>query len=228
MQRRFLLALALLFIAFAPLHAQEPAAQSAVPRGEPNFARWESAIAKIEATSPRDPGGIVFTGSSSIARWKTLSEDFPGLPVRNHGFGGSIVPEVTHFADRIVIPYKPRMVVFYAGDNDLAAGHTPEQVADDFKAFFDKVHKALPKAKIAFISIKPSVLRANLFDEMRGTNNMVKTWLKQQKNAVYIDVFNPMLDAQGKIRPELYVEDKLHMTPQGYEIWKKVVGPYLK
>jgi lysophospholipase L1-like esterase len=228
MQRRIFLAL--LWLAIAPLHAQtpaQPAAQSA-QAGQPNFARWENAIAKIEQTSNREPGGIVFTGSSSIARWTTLAEDFPKLPVRNHGFGGSIISEVTHFADRIVIPYKPRMVLFYAGDNDLGAGRTPEQVADDFKAFFTTVRKALPTTKIAFISIKPSVLRANLFEPMRASNALIHDWLAKQKNVAYIDVFTAMLDSKGNIRPELYVEDKLHMTPQGYEIWTRVVGPYLK
>src|SRR5712671_4307713 len=214
MQRRSLLAVALLTLAaLAQLHAQQavqpqvappPSAQSqtATNRGEPNFDRWENAIAKIEATSPREPGGIVFTGSSSIARWTTMAKDFPGLPVRNHGFGGSIVAEVTHFADRIVIPYQPRIVLFYAGDNDLGAGRTPQQVAKDFQAFFKTVRTALPKTKIAFISIKPSVRRANLLEDMRKSNEIIKEWMAGQKNAAYIDVFTPMLDEHGMLRPE--------------------------
>ena len=231
MHRRspYVLTLWLLTTGLAPSYAQQAApAQTTVTRGEPNFARWESAIAKIEEAGNREPGGIVFTGSSSIVRWTTLAQDFPGLPVRNHGFGGSIVAEVTHFADRIVVPYKPRMVLFYAGDNDLSAGRNPNQVAADFRAFFKKVRAALPETKIAFISVKPSVLRANLLDQMRMTNDIVKEWLITQKNAAYIDVFTPMLDAHGTIRPELYVEDHLHMNRKGYDIWTKVVGPYLK
>ncbi len=231
MQRRTLLASLCLIAAalIAPLHAQQSTAPAAqVNRGEPNFSRWEKAIAKIEQTSPRDPGGIVFTGSSSIARWTTLAQDFPTLPVRNHGFGGSIIAEVTHFADRIIVPYKPRMVVFYAGDNDLGFGRTPEQVLADFKTFFTTVRKALPKTKIAFISIKPSILRKNLVEQMRASNRLIQSWLKKQKNAAYIDVFTPMLDDKGEIRADLFVADNLHMTPTGYAIWTRVVGPYLK
>src|SRR5215831_13528232 len=146
-----ILALTLFTVLVAPLHAQVPAQQPATEtRGQPNFARWENAVQKIEQTSKREPGGIVFTGSSSIARWTTMAEDFPGLPVHNHGFGGSIISEVTHFSDRLVIAYKPRMVLFYAGDNDLGFGHTPEQVLADFQEFVKTVRKGLPQARIAF------------------------------------------------------------------------------
>jgi lysophospholipase L1-like esterase len=229
MERRFALTLTLLFLTIAPLQARQVApAQNPVARGEPSPARWENAIAKIEATGNRAPGGIVFTGSSSIAKWTTLAEDFPGLPVQNHGFSGSLISDVTYYVDRIVIPYKPRLVVFYAGDNDLGTGHTPEQVAADFKTFFAKVRKALPKTRIAFISIKPSLQRANVLEPMRTANALIREWLGKQENVAYIDVFTPMLDSEGRIRPDLYVEDGLHMNRKGYEIWTKAVAPYLR
>jgi lysophospholipase L1-like esterase len=230
MQRwsRYWVAVLAAFSLLAPLqdlHAQRADTGRTQQR---DVTRWENAIAKIEASSNREPGGIVFTGSSSIARWTTLAQDFPGLPVRNHGFGGSIVSEVTHFVDRIVVPFKPRMVVFYAGDNDLGMGRTPEQVAADFQAFFAAVRKSLPQAKIAFISIKPSILRANLFEQMKASNTLIKAWLGRQQNAAYIDVFTPMLDEKGAVRTDLFVADNLHMNPTGYAIWTRVVGPYLK
>lgn len=229
MQRRFALALTLVFLAIAPLQAQPAApAPNPVVRVDGDPARWEGAIAKIEATGTREPGGIVFTGSSSITSWTTLAKDFPGLPVRNHGFGGSTIADVTYYVDRIVIPYQPRLVVFYAGDNDLAAGHTPEQVAADFKAFFLEVRKALPKTRIAFISIKPSVQRANVFEPVRTANALIREWLGTQENVAYIDVFTPMLDDEGRIRPDLYIKDGLHMNRKGYAIWTQAVAPYLE
>jgi lysophospholipase L1-like esterase len=232
MQRRnALLALWLLAASLlTPLHAQTPAVQTPA-NFEPNFARWEGAIGKMEQADKVNPpasGGIVFTGSSSIARWTTLATDFPDLPVLNRGFGGSVIAEVTHFADRIVIPYKPRLVVFYAGDNDLGFGRTPQEVLGDFQQFVATVRKGLPQAKIAFISIKPSILRKNMLEQMRASNALIKSWLQKQKNVAYIDVFTPMLDDQGQIRADLFVADNLHMNRTGYDIWTRVVGPYLK
>ncbi len=232
---RFLSALAAISL-LTPLHALHAQATQSTTAEKPSEARpqqrgverWESAIAKIEANSNREPGGIVFTGSSSIARWTTLAQDFPKLPVRNHGFGGSVVAEVTHFVDRIVVPYKPRMVVFYAGDNDLGRGNPPAQVASDFQAFFAAVRQSLPRTKIAFISIKPSILRANLFEQMKTSNALIKNWLAKQPNAVFIDVFTPMLDAKGAVRTDLFVADNLHMNPTGYAIWTRAVGPHLQ
>src|SRR5215216_2021219 len=142
--------------------------------------RWEPAIKAFEEAdrvSPPPRNGIVFIGASSIVRWN-LKESFPELGAQaiNRGFGGSLAPDSTRYADRIVIPYKPRMVVFYAGDNDVEANHTPEQIAGDFTAFERKVHAALPATEIVFISIKPSIRRWPWIDQIRGANTLVRQY----------------------------------------------------
>lgn len=122
--------------------------------------QWEPDIAQFEAqdrASPPRPGSIVFVGSSSIRMWATLDRDFPGVPVLNRGFGGSEAGDVGQFAERIVVPYKPPVVVFYAGDNDLAAGKTPAQVLDAFRSFVATMHRELPSTRVVFVSIKPSI-----------------------------------------------------------------------
>jgi lysophospholipase L1-like esterase len=208
------------FFRFTPLQAQTQ-----------NFARWEKEIAAFEKAdqASRPPkNSIVFTGSSSIRLWEGVSQDFPGKKILNRGFGGSETDAVAYFADRIVVPYKPRQVVIYVGDNDLAAGKSPEKVLADFKDLFFRIRKQVPQATITFISIKPSPSRMRILGQVRETNLLVKGFLSSQKRTSYVDVFTPMLRANGRPKPELFRADSLHMTRAGYEIWAAALRPHLK
>jgi lysophospholipase L1-like esterase len=219
--RALLIGFCCLIICAAAVSAQQTPAS-------PN--RWEADIKKFEEADRQNPpakSAVVFVGSSSIRMWKDLAEDFPDTKVINRGFGGSQLADSTYYADRIVIPYQPRMVVLYAGDNDLAAGKTPQQVFEDYKAFVSRVREKLPNAKIAFISIKPSLARVKLMEQMRATNELIRGYAAAGKNLVFIDVFPPMLNQAGQPRPELFIQDGLHMNREGYDIWRKVVAPYL-
>jgi len=197
-----------------------------------NQDRWEPAIKKFEdgdKLSPPPQNAIVFIGASSIVRWN-LKESFPELGAQaiNRGFGGSLAADSTRYADRIVIPYKPRMVVFYAGDNDVEANHTPQQIADDFVAFERKVHAALPQTQIVFISIKPSIRRFPWIEQIKGANALVKQYCATHPNLTFVDIVPQMLGADGKPRKELLVEDGLHMTAAGYKIWNDALRPILQ
>jgi lysophospholipase L1-like esterase len=214
---------AVLLLACGP----QPVPQKAVidPR------QWEPEIVAFETsdrTNPPPSGGIVFVGSSSIRLWQTLQNDFPGLPVLNRGFGGSVLSDVVEFANRIVVPYKPRVVVLYAGDNDLAAGRTPSRVFADFQEFVAIVHRDLPNTRVAFIAIKPSIARWNIIDKIRATNQRIRDYVGTDKRLVYVDVFTPMLDASGQPRRELFLEDGLHMNAKGYAIWRDLIAPVLR
>ena len=204
------------------------AAQAAA--ADPN--RWESAIAKFEEAdkvTPPPQNAIVFIGASSIVRWN-LRESFPELGAQaiNRGFGGSLAPDSTRYADRIVIPYKPRMVVFYAGDNDVEANHTPAQIAGDFAAFEQKVHAALPDTQIVFISIKPSIRRFPWIEQIKGANALVREYCATHPHLTFVDIVPQMLGEDGKPRKELLVADGLHMTPAGYKIWNDALRPVLQ
>lgn len=197
----------------------------------PDTSRWESDIQAFEAAdqaSAPPEGGVVFVGSSSIRLWRTLEEDFEGLPVINRGFGGSEMDDALEFADRIVIPYRPRMVVVYAGDNDLWSEQTPQQVFGNFQALVEKVHASLPETRVAFIAVKPSVARWSIADRVRETNALVEQYAASHPLVDYIDIFTPMLGPDGTPRPELFVEDGLHLNEAGYELWESVVEPVVR
>ncbi|WP_434212274.1 SGNH/GDSL hydrolase family protein [[Pseudomonas] boreopolis] len=216
-------------LVLALLGAQAQALDRPAPKipEQVSNAAWEEDMRKFaaaDAVQPPPQHGVLFVGSSSIRFWDTLATDFPGQPVINRGFGGSEVRDSTWYADRIVVPYAPRLIVFYAGDNDLAAGRSPAQVRDDFVAFVQRVRKDLPDTRIAYISIKPSPSRAQLMPQMAEANRMIRHAASRFPKVDFIDVYSRMLDASGKPRPELFREDQLHMTRAGYEIWRDAVA----
>jgi lysophospholipase L1-like esterase len=191
-------------------------------------AKWEREIKAFEAsdrTNSPPKHAILFVGSSSIRLWKTLAHDFPGEPVINRGFGGSRIADSTALADRIIFPYEPRTIVFYAGDNDLAEGRTPEQVAADYQDFVKTIRARLPDTRIAFISIKPSPLRWHLRDKIESANRQVAA-MKGDK-LVFIDSYKAMLGADGQPRPDMFAADRLHMNAQGYHVWTALVKAQL-
>jgi lysophospholipase L1-like esterase len=196
----------------------------AVDRSEAEIRRFEES----DRATPPAPGGIVFVGSSSIRMWRSLESDFPNLPVLNRGFGGSTFPEAIHYLPRVVLPYKPRTILVYEGDNDLTFGWGARQVADDYRTFVRMVRDSLPNAKIVFISIKPSPSRWKLVDEQREANRLVQEIVRRDSLQAYVDVFTPMLGASGRPTPELFLADSLHMTPAGYAIWRARIAPYVQ
>jgi lysophospholipase L1-like esterase len=191
------------------------------------FAKWEPEIQKFEAADRAQmppKGAILFVGSSSIRLWTNLVESFPKKQIIQRGFGGSTMADALHFADRIILPYEPKEIVIYEGDNDLAGGKTPEQAVAEYQQLVEKIRAKLPKTKIWFISVKPSPSRWKLEAQARQLNAQIEWWSKAHKNVGYIDVWNPMLGPDGAPRPDIFREDKLHMNADGYEIWRKVIG----
>jgi lysophospholipase L1-like esterase len=235
----FAAALATLLIACAASPPTTPPAAVATPAPAKSAPRipeqvsnpaWEADMQRFEAADAQSPpprDGVLFIGSSSIRFWDTLAQDFPGVPVINRGFGGSELRDSTWYADRIIVPYAPRRILIYAGDNDLNAGRTPQQLHADFVAFVARVRRDLPKTKIAYISNKPSPSRAQLLSVQREANTLIQAEAKRL-GVDYIDIFTPMLDAAGQPDERLFIEDRLHMNRAGYVIWQRVIAPYVK
>src|SRR5688572_11927708 len=217
------LAICLSVLSVLPLPA---AAQQPV---DPN--RWESTIQKFEADDKARPpakGGVVFIGASSIARWSNLAESFPDIRTVNRGFGGSEMADSVRYARRVVVPHAPRIVVLYAGENDLNRGVTPEKVAADFQAFHDIISTDLPATGLVVIGLKPSPLRWKLRDGMHRTNALIKTHCQAQRACTYVDPWPSMIGKDGNPKPDFFVEDGLHLTAEGYKAWTQMLRPVLK
>jgi lysophospholipase L1-like esterase len=216
----------------APLGVLLAGCQTAPPNSLATHSstKWEKEIAAFVAsdrTNPPPQGGIVFVGSSSIRLWTNLVADFPSLPVVNRGFGGSQLADSVKFAEQIIIPYAPRQIVIYAGGNDLNAGKSPAVVYGDFVALATVIRARLPDTRIAYISSAPNPKRWEQVANVKQLNSLVEAYCHKH-GLIFINVFPRMLGANGQPRPELYVADRLHMTPSGYALWKEMVGPCLK
>ena len=193
--------------------------------------QWESTIQKFEAEDASHApvkGGVVFIGSSSIARWENLAQSFPGLKVVNRGFGGSELADSVKYATRVVIPHAPRTVVLYAGENDLNRGVSPETISADFARFYDVIQQSLPSTRIVVIGLKPSLLRWKLRDGMHATNKMIRAHCESKTACAYVDPWPFMIGTDGTPKPEFFVADGLHMTPEGYKAWTQMLAPHLK
>jgi lysophospholipase L1-like esterase len=191
---------------------------------------WQAEIERLVADDNAHPPprhAVLFVGSSSIRMWTTLARDFPGVPVIERGFGGSAIADSTYFVDRIVVPYRPKVIVMYAGDNDIAEGESPRQVLDEFEAFVARVRGALPGVAIVYISIKPSLARAAMWPRMREANRLIAAWSRPQPRVTFVDVATKMLGADGKPRAALFRDDGLHMTRAGYAVWIDALQPVL-
>jgi lysophospholipase L1-like esterase len=189
---------------------------------------WAKEMAAFEAQDRQSlsTGGVVFVGSSSIRLWD-LDKSFPDLHALNRGFGGSQIADAVEHVDLLVLRHKPRIVIFYSGDNDIAAGRSPQQVRDDFEAFASKVHAALPSTRIAFIGIKPSIQRWAMIRRIREANALVRARCERDDWLGFIDVDGPMLGWDEKPRRDLFIEDGLHLSPRGYALWTVLVQPFV-
>ena len=219
--------LSVAWLAPVPIPAQTTPAPRAATTNAAPFEKEILAFEASDKTNPPPAGATLFIGSSSIRLWTTLAEDFPKHRVMNRGFGGSQLIDSVRYAKRIVLPYKPRLVVLYAGGNDINGGKTPEQVAADYRAFVKTVHNALPATRIAYISIAPNPARWAQVDRVRAANSLIEAHTRTDERLAFIDVFPKMLGEDGQPRPEIFVADRLHMNPKGYELWRGSVGPIL-
>jgi lysophospholipase L1-like esterase len=195
---------------------------------EPPFENEIKAFEAADKVNPPKEGSVLFVGSSSIRLWTTLQKDFPQYVTLNRGFGGSQISDSVRNVDRIVTPYKPKAIVFFAGTNDLADGKSPETVAMDFKTFVERVRLKLPTVPIAFISVTPAPSRWSNIKNVRRTNELVRDYCAATPGLRYIDAYPALVNNIGGPRPELFVADNLHMNAKGYAIWKEIVTPVLK
>ncbi len=213
--KRFLTLLAFLVVAFQ-LNAQNGLANEIKA-----FKKQDSLQAP-----PKNP--VLFVGSSSFRLWHNVQADFPGYTILNRGFGGSTLPDVIKYADDIISPYKPKQIVIYCGENDIASDATTAQIVfDRFEQLFTLIRKKMPKVPIAFVAMKPSPSREKYLAKLIEANQLIKNYLAKQSKAAYIDIV-PLMMQNGISDESLYGNDRLHMNAKGYAIWQKAIQPYLK
>jgi lysophospholipase L1-like esterase len=212
----------------AAILARAPVIRAQAPNPDP--LRFEKDIAAFEAqdrAAPPPPRAALFVGSSSIRYWD-VARAFPGLPTITRGYGGSHVSDTIHFADRIVVPYRPRLIVFYAGDADVAANKTADQIAGDYNSFVALVHQRLPGTPMAIIGIKPSPAHWSRMGTIRSANALVQQLVARDPLLAYADVERPLLGPDRQPRPDFYVANGLNLSERGYQAWNDAVKPVVE
>jgi hypothetical protein len=199
---------------------------AAPPPGPERFLPEMEVFAAEDRVALRPPCQVVFVGSSSIRRWTTLGRDMAPFPVLNRGFGGSQIADVNHYFDRVVARYRPRAIVFYAGENDIHAGDTPEATVADFRRFMALKDARLGTTPVYFISLKPSKARLSEKPAQDAVNAAIHAMAQARADLDYVDVVPTML-TNGTPK-EIFLEDDLHMTPAGYALWTAVVRPVVE
>ncbi len=189
---------------------------------------WEPVIQSFEQWDRQHPPLIretLLVGSSSVGMWPTPEADFAPIPLVRRGFGGSTMADLLYYYDRVVMPYRPRAIIVYEGDNDVGNGKSPIEVLAEFQTFVNRVRATLGDAKIYFIALKPSPCREPMFPAFRQTNRLLAELAVRTQGVMFINIWDAMLNADGSPRKELYLEDMLHMNAKGYELWTSIIKP---
>lgn len=196
---------------------------------QPPFYDDIRAFKKQDSIKPPPQHAILFVGSSSFTKWTDVQSYFPKYTIINRGFGGSTLPDVIRYANDIIFPYQPKEVVIYCGENDFAADDntTAQMVFDRFRTLYGMIREEMKTIQVAYVSLKPSPSRRKYWPKMIEANKMIKDYISKQSHASFINVFDVMMNASHQPKPEIFLEDSLHMNAKGYAIWKKAIEPYL-
>lgn len=208
------------------------ATQASAATTKPAANRFENEIAAYERAdrqSPPPKDAVLFMGSSTFRMWgKDVAEDFAPMVTINRGFGGSTFDDVLFYMQRMVIRYRPKAIVVYCGDNDIALGDSPQRVAENFRTFVDRARKGLGDVRIYYVSIKPSPSRWRLWPAMREANSLIREYAGRSRGLTFIDTATPMLKADGTPDRSLFRDDMLHMNRKGYEMWAPIMKKAMK
>lgn len=212
---------AFLLLTFALFFSQEK---------EPMFWQDIQNFKKLDQETAPPKDAILLVGSSSFTKWTDVASYFPDKKIINRGFGGSRLTDLNYYANDLLNPYQPKQIIVYCGENDFADNHQlkAEVVVDRFKTFYKKIRQKFPKIEVDYISIKYSPSRETLWPQMKEANKQIAAFMKKEKNSEFIDITKVMQDSNGNIRKDLFVEDMLHMTPEGYQLWTSVMNRYMK
>jgi lysophospholipase L1-like esterase len=187
------------------------------------------AFKKQDSLNPPPSNAILFIGSSTFTNWKDVQDYFPKYKIINRAFGGSTLLDVTRYAEDVIFKYKPKQIVIYCGENDLAYDSSlfPAQMAQRFFDLFNLIRSRLKKVPVLFVSLKPSPVRENLMPKYNVANVMIKNFLATKRRTVFVDVFHRMLKSDGTPMTDIFGEDSLHMNAKGYRIWQRLIEPHL-
>ncbi len=202
--------------------AQAPAGQ------EIRHAAAIQAYLDADRTTPPPQEGVLFIGSSIFRQWTNVAEHMAPLPAFNRAFGGSRTWEILHYMDRVVLPYRPKVIVYYCGSNDVNADQPAGETVARFEQFVARVHDALPETRVIFVSVNKAPQKRDQWDVVEAINRGVKAMAAASPTLDYVDVNPALFDANGEPRMELYRPDGLHFHPPAYDEFARIIKPVVQ
>ncbi len=186
------------------------------------------AYEKQDSVALPSKGMKLFIGSSSFRLWKSFDADTKGMNAFNRGFGGSTLKDALYYFDRMVVKYQPSWVFMYEGDNDLASGTSPEEIAAQFEEFSSRLAKQVPGAKLVFVSARPSLAREAMKAKQQDLNQRIAAISVKKKGHYVIDMRSPFYNADGSLMQDIFVAGKLHLNEKGYAIFAKQIQNFVE
>jgi lysophospholipase L1-like esterase len=173
------------------------------------------------------PAGIVFVGSSIFHRWTSLQTQMAPLPIVNLAFDGAQTDDMLRLVDSRVVPMRPKVVAYYCGSNDVDAGESATAIVDRIRQFIDRVAAALPDTRVVFVSINRAPEKQGRWDVVDAVNHQIEMYAAKNKHVEYADVNLVLFDQAGMPRLEFFMSDRLHLRPQAYQEFARVLKPVL-
>lgn len=195
----------------------------------PDPGRFAGEIAAFQKKQKLAKGGIVFTGSSSIRLWPNLEMDFLGLPVINRGLGGSVANDLVAHFDTLIVRHQPKLIVAYAGENDLAAANLSVQEAlEDYQKFVRLVRERLPRTRVIIVSVKPSPSRAPQIPQIHELNAVLAKWAAGEDWLRFVDCSSGLVGEDEAPEARYFEDDLIHLNASGYAVWKSALEPAVR
>jgi lysophospholipase L1-like esterase len=183
---------------------------------------------EFKAASP-ERGGIVFTGSSIFRFWTHLTDQMAPLPVLNRAIAGAVTQDMLGRIGQLVLPYQPRIVVYYCGSNDISGGEDADPIVERTKRFIQMLHEKSPNTFFYYTSIQKAPEKRARWDVVEAVNREMERISRQTINVGYIDLNPVLFDSRKNLREDLFLPDGLHFRPDStaYPEFSQIVKPIL-
>lgn len=214
--------------AAAPPLARVPATTAGAWDPQPLITSRMAEFAQADAAAMPAPGGIAIVGSSIFHYWTDAPRQLAPLPVFNRAIGGTRTWEQIDLIEATALKYKPAIILYYCGSNDINSGATPQDIAANFAAYAARVKQRLPRTQIVFASINRAPQKRDHWDQVDEANRLVQAYVTAHPRQLhYVDI-NPSIEsALRQSREELYQPDLLHFKPAAYEGFAAILKPVL-
>ena len=109
----------------------------------------------------------------------------------------------------------------------IPGSKSPEDLAKEYEDFSNRLKKALPKTKLVYLAVRPSLSRIAIVDKQKQFNSWLADYCKSQKGRFFLDMHSPFYLPDGTVMPDIFVADRLHLNEKGYLIFSAKIREFI-